>query len=193
MSFPERPNAHVCARQVLALLPPLRQWVTGRVQEAGDCEGISLRQFAALRGIQGGAASPGELARLWRVTPAVITGILDRLERRNLVRREPDQVDRRRLRLALTVEGERIGHHVDHLLTGALAEQLASCSRDELMELQRSLRLLDRVFRDLGAGIANQPLESVDDMPCWEDDPTNSAAILTVSRERLQAPSRCSL
>lgn len=193
MSFPERPDAQASARQVLALLPPLRQWVTGRVQEAGDCEGVSLRQFAALRGIQGGAASPGDLARLWRVTPAVITGILDRLERRDLVRREPDPVDRRRLRLALTAEGERIGQTVDHLLTGALAEQLASCSRDELMELQRSLRLLDRVFRDLGAEVANQPPESVDDMPCWEDDPSDTTTILTSSGERLQPPSRCSL
>ena len=185
MSFPERPDPHACARQTLALLPPLRQWVTGRVQEAGDCEGISLRQFAALRGIQGGASSPGDLARLWRVTPAVITGILDRLERRKLVRREPDPVDRRRLRLALTAEGEQVGHNIDHLLTGALAEQLATRSPDELAELQRSLWLLDCVFRDLGAGVAGQPPASADDMPCWDDDPAELTAILTASGERL--------
>ncbi|MCA9862115.1 MAG: MarR family transcriptional regulator [Thermomicrobiales bacterium] len=183
MSFPERPDPHLCAQHVLALLPPLRQWVAGRVQEAGDCEGISLRQFAALRGIQGGAASPGELARLWRVTPAVITGILDRLERRDLVRREPDPVDRRRLRLALTAEGERIGHTIDHRLTGALADSLATRSQEELAELQRSLRLLDRVFRDLGAELAGQPPMSVDDMPYWQDDPTGHAAILAASGE----------
>lgn len=191
MSFPERPDPHACARQVLALLPPLRQWVAGRVQEAGDCEGISLRQFAALRGVQEGATSPGDLARLWRVTPAVVTGILDRLERRHLVRREPDPDDRRRQRLALTAEGARIGHNVDQRLTGALAEQLATCSRDELGELQRSLGLLERVFRDLGAGVAGQPPASADDMPCWDDDPAEFSAILAASGERLQVSSRC--
>lgn len=183
MSFSERPDPQVCARLTLALLPSLRQWVTGRVQEAGACDGISLRQVAALRGIQEGAASPGELARLWRVTPAVITGIVDRLERRKLVRREPDPVDRRRLRLALTAEGEQIGRNIDHLLSGALAEQLAACSREELAELQRSLRLLDRVFHDLGAGVADQPPASTDDMPYWDEEPAELTAILAVSGE----------
>lgn len=184
MGYPERPNAHTCARQTLALLPSIRQWVSGRVQEAGECDGVSLRQVAALRGIQEGAASPGELARLWRVTPAVITGILDRLERRNLVRREADPLDRRRLRLALTAEGEQIGRHVDILLTGTLAEQLTTCTPDELAELQRSLRVLDRVFRTLSSGVAVQPPTSSDDMPCWDDDSTEFMAILAASGER---------
>jgi DNA-binding MarR family transcriptional regulator len=169
----------------LALLPSLRQWVAGRVQEAGACEGVSLRQVAALRGIQEGASSPGELARLWRVTPAVITGILDRLERRRLVHREPDPADRRRQRLALTSEGEQIGRHVDHLLTGALAEQFATCSPEELAELQRSLRVLDRVFRALGCGETAQPPGSSEDMPYWDEEPAELTAILAASGERL--------
>lgn len=184
MSVPERSDALACARQTLALLPSLRQWVSSRVQEAGAGEGISLRQVAALRGIQEGASSPGDLARLWRVTPAVITGILDRLERRNLVRRVPDPEDRRRLRLALTTEGEQIGRSIDHLLTGALAEQFATYSPDELAELQRSLRVLERVFQELGAGASAPPPSSADDMPCWEDDPAAITAILVASGER---------
>ncbi|MFN8662628.1 MAG: MarR family transcriptional regulator [Thermomicrobiales bacterium] len=180
----ERPDPRTCARQTLALLPLLRQWVSGRVQEAGECEGISLRQVAALRGIQEGVVSPGDLARLWRVTPAVITGILDRLERRNLVRREPDPADRRRLRLTLTPEGEQIGQDIDHLLTGALSDRLASCSRDELAELQRSLRVLDRVFRELGSGVSPLPPISADDMPCWDEDPAEFTSILAASGER---------
>jgi len=185
MSFLERPDAHACARQTLALLPALRQWVSGRVHEAGACEGISLRQVAAIRGIQEGAASPGELARLWRVTPAVITGILDRLERRGLVRREPDPADRRRQRLALTPEGDHIGQNIDHLLTGALAIQLAAYSPDELEELQRSLQVLNRVFTDLGASALDQPPAAVDDLPCWANDPAEFTAILAASGERV--------
>jgi DNA-binding MarR family transcriptional regulator len=93
------------ARQTLELLPVLRRWVTARIRWAGADAGLSLRQYAALSGIRHGASSPGELARLWQVTPAVITGIIDRLQRRELVRREPDPTDRRRLRLALTDAG----------------------------------------------------------------------------------------
>lgn len=181
MRFPERPDALVCARQTLALLPPLRQWVSGRVQQAGACEGISLRQFAALRSIQDGARSPGEIARLWRVTPAVITGVLDRLERRDLVRREPDPVDRRRLRLALTAQGEQIGHNVDQALTGALARQLATRTPQELAELERSLRLLDSVFRELEAQVAAPAPVPADDMPCWEDDAGANPALVAAA------------
>lgn len=184
MERSERPDPYACARQTLAMLPSLRQWVSGRVQEAGSCEGISLRQVAALRGIQEGVTSPGDLARLWRVTPAVITGILDRLERRNLVRREPDPRDRRRQRLALTPEGAQIGCHVDELLTRALAERLAAQSNEELEELQRSLHVLVRVFRDLGEEDFAQPPGSSDDMPYWDDDPTEFTAILAASGER---------
>src|SRR5215210_8684877 len=112
------------ARQTLELLPVLRKWVTARVHWAGADAGLSLRQYAALSGIRQGASSPGELARLWQVTPAVITGVIDRLERRELVRREPDPDDRRRLRLALTATGLAASAHVERVLTEELAAQL---------------------------------------------------------------------
>src|SRR3954464_976631 len=108
-----------CARQTLALLPTLRTWVTARVNRAGADACLSLRQYAALHGIRQGASSPGDLARLWQVTPAVITGIIDRLERRELVRREPDPDDRRRLRFALTDTRLPASPHAPRVLTGA--------------------------------------------------------------------------
>src|SRR5215210_3583593 len=136
-----------CARQALALLPVLRRWVTARVHWAGADAGLSLRQYAALSGIRQGASSPGELARLWRVTPAVITGIIDRLERRELVRREPDPDDRRRL--ALTDTGLAASALVERVLTEELATQLAQATPQELAELGRALELLQRTFAAL--------------------------------------------
>ncbi|HEX5500286.1 MAG TPA: MarR family transcriptional regulator, partial [Thermomicrobiales bacterium] len=134
------------ARQILELLPLLRQWVTTRVQEASADRDLSLRQYAALHTIRDGAASPGELARRWQVTPAVLTGIIDRLERRGLVRREPDSADRRRLRLALTEAGLAASHEVERALTDDLTAQLAKASPDALAELDRSLALLRRAL-----------------------------------------------
>ncbi len=137
------------AAQILALLPVLRQWVTARVQRSGAHRGLSLRQYAALHSIRQGASSPGELARLWQVTPAVLTGIVDRLESRGLVRREPDPTDRRRLRLALTERGMAASLDVEQALTDDLAAQLVMLSPDELVELGRSLDLLHRVVATL--------------------------------------------
>jgi len=159
------------AEQTLDLLPVLRRWVTARVHLAGSDAGLSLRQYAALNGIRQGASSPGELARLWQVTPAVITGIIDRLERRELVRREPDPDDRRRLRLALTEAGLAASMVVERALTEELAAQLAQASPRELAELGRALDLLQRTF----ATLEEQTPEPIDrrvgdDLPAWEDD-----------------------
>ena len=163
--------ATACARQTFALLPTLRRFVTSRVQDAGADLGLSLRQFAALRGIQEGASSPGELARLWRVTPAVITGIVDRLENRGLVRREPDPDDRRRLRLVLTEAGQRASEEVEATLTGELAGQLAAASERELAELGRALSRVQRAFAALEERApSGEPLYAEDDMPVWEDE-----------------------
>jgi len=159
------------AQQTLALLPVLRRWLTARVHRAGADTGLSLRQYAALNGIREGASSPGELARLWQVTPAVITGIIDRLERRELVRREPDPDDRRRLRLALTDAGLAASTFVERALTEELAAPLSQASPRELAELGRALDLLQQTFAALEEQTP-RPIEmSVgDDLPAWDDD-----------------------
>ena len=153
------------------MLPILRQWVTARVHWAGADAGLSLRQYAALSGIRQGASSPGELARLWQVTPAVITGIIDRLERRELVRREPDPDDRRRLRLALTETGLAASMLVERALTEELAAQLSQATPQELAELGRALELLQRTFAALEEQTPG-PVEmsAGDDLPTWDDD-----------------------
>lgn len=159
------------ARQILALLPLLRQWITARVQQAGRANDLSLRQYAALHGIRDGASSPGELARLWQVTPAVITGIVDRLERRGLVLREPDPDDRRRLCLALTAAGLAANDAVERALTDDLAAHLANVPAAQRAELRRSLDLLHRAFAAVDeSAIMQAQLSADDEMPGWHDE-----------------------
>ncbi len=136
-------------QQILDLLPALQQWATARAQEAGEPHGLSLRQFAALHFICKGASSPGELARLWQVTPAVLTGIIDRLERRGLVKREPDPDDRRRLRLVVTPAGLAAGQVIERTLTGDLAAQLATLPPEDLANLDHCLAILHDILAAL--------------------------------------------
>jgi DNA-binding MarR family transcriptional regulator len=164
------------AEQILALLPVLRQWVTARVQSSGAHRGLSLRQYAALHGIREGASSPGELARLWQVTPAVLTGIVDRLESRGLVRREPDPMDRRRLRLALTEDGLEASLEVERALTNDLSVQLAMLSAEELAELGRSLDLLQRLVATLREETSLAVEERVGEDDASQEDSTTSSS-----------------
>jgi DNA-binding MarR family transcriptional regulator len=137
------------ARQVLALVPAIRHWMVGRVEAAGADLDLSFRQYAALRGIREGAISPGDLARRWSVTPAVITGIVDRLERRGLVRRETDPSDRRRQLLALTEAGVAASDGIERLLAHDLAAHLVAATPEEQAALDRALDLLRRIFATL--------------------------------------------
>jgi len=173
------------------LLPLLRRWITARVQQSGDDSELSVRQYAALRDIKEGTTSPGELARQWQVTPAVLTGVIDRLERRDLVRREIDPLDRRRFRLALTECGLAASEAIERALVGDLARQLAAIPDSERAELGRSLELLRKTFASLEAEpIADEPDLKPAGRAVWADDglipaderEANESSLLNVSR-----------
>ncbi|MHB8575562.1 MAG: MarR family transcriptional regulator [Dehalococcoidia bacterium] len=74
-----------------------------------------------------GSASVSWLATHMCVSPPNITGILDRLEQRDWVRRTSDQQDRRVVRITLTEEGQ-------HLLRG-LSGAGVDCLKDNMTAL----------------------------------------------------------
>ena len=139
------------ALRTLGLIPRLYRWAMASVQANHLGRELSLRQLGVLYALREGPLSPGQLARRLRVTPAVITGMLDRLEQRGYVRREPDPEDRRRLRLVLTESGQEVGQEVRQALAGDMAAQFESASPAELKELGGALALLERALAALEA------------------------------------------
>ena len=139
------------AQRMLRLLPRLRRWAAVRITQARGSHDLSLRQYGALYAIQQGITSQTALARQWQVTPAVITGIVDRLVRRRLVRRAPDPADRRRLLLSLTEQGQAATLALEQALAKDIAAQLATATHAELGHLERALPLLERVVSALEA------------------------------------------
>ncbi|OJT17369.1 hypothetical protein BO221_45460 [Archangium sp. Cb G35] len=147
------------ALRTLGLIPRLYRWAMSSVQANHLGRELSLRQLGVLYSLRAGPLSPGQLAQRQRVTPAVITGLLDRLEQRGYVRREADPEDRRRLRLVLTESGQEVSQEVRQALAGEMAAQFASASPTELKELDRSLDLLERALAAMEAR-APTPLET---------------------------------
>jgi DNA-binding MarR family transcriptional regulator len=139
------------ARRALRLTQRLNRWAAASVQMSRPGQELSLRQLAALFAIREGLTSPGELARRMRVTPAVVTGLIDRLVRQGHVRREADPGDRRKLRLALTESGMATSQAVELSLTESLAEELSAAGAAELSALSRALDLLERALAALEA------------------------------------------
>lgn len=81
-------------------------------QEAARAAGLTPQQHQALLAIKGfpgrDAASIGELAERLHLRHHSVVGLIDRLVRRQLVRRRPSRLDRRRVDLELTARGEAL-------------------------------------------------------------------------------------
>ena len=92
--------------------------------------GIGLRELAALEGI----------------SPAGMSGHVDRLERARLVERSPDPDDRRRVGLHVTAEGLRVLRLVRSRRTAWLAERLKGLEPDELDAIDAALEPLARLL-----------------------------------------------
>jgi len=114
---------------------------------AAELSDVRLRQaevnvLAQLR--PGAPRSVGELVVATGQRPSTLTGVLDRLERRRLVRRRVNPADRRSFTIALTASGERAAARV-HVAFAALDEAvLAELPRSAADGFHRVLDALER-------------------------------------------------
>ena len=88
------------------------------------------------------------LAGLERMSPAAMSGYVDRLERAGLVARKQDPNDRRRQGLSITDEGERVLRSVKSRRTAWLAARLEQLSPEELEALDAAVEPLLRLLED---------------------------------------------
>jgi DNA-binding MarR family transcriptional regulator len=118
-------------------------WEQGVVKETG----ITLSQMHTLE-ILGSSGQPRmkELAEKMGITTGALTVNVDRLVRAGLVVREPNEHDRRSIRVRLTAEGEKHfrEHHQLHLqLTNELVSALEP---DEMTALSEIIHKLNSRF-----------------------------------------------
>jgi len=103
-------------------------------EEAARAAGLAPQQHQALLAIkgfaEGGAPTIGDLAGQLVIKHHSAVGLVDRLVKSGLVKRQQDANDRRRVTLALTASGEK------------LLEGLSSAHHDELRMLTPSLKKL---------------------------------------------------
>jgi DNA-binding MarR family transcriptional regulator len=142
---------------VLQIVPRLNRWAESRATNAEHGGELSLRQLAALSVIEDETTTLGDVARRLMVTPAVVTGLIDRLERRGYVRRMNSSGDRRRVLLALTDEGRKARGFVEDQLVQEIAQRLATFEPAQIRDLGRLLSILSQVTSDL-----ESPLEGSD-------------------------------
>lgn len=87
-----------------------------------------------------------DLAAKMRLDPSTVVGVVDRLAAKELVQRNPDTIDRRRISLALTQKGEAVLKAAPHPAQGHLLAGLESLERQRVENLHDALRTLVTVL-----------------------------------------------
>lgn len=138
--------------------------------------GLTEPQAICLNAVnRAGEVNPGQLARTVSLSPPTVTGILDRLERRGLIRRERAARDKRQVVVCLTDDGRSLlGNSPPPLqerFTRRLTELSASRQRQIARSLNEVVRLMEAEDIDaaplLARGAAN---------PAHAEEPAAAAA-----------------
>jgi DNA-binding MarR family transcriptional regulator len=138
-------NTRSTADLAIRVTPQLSRWI--QLQMTDDEEhDLSMRQLSALQFIDGTETTLGDVARNLNVTPAVVTGLIDRLERRGYVRRVASVYDRRRVYIELTTAGEDVRDHAEDQLAKRLQSLLSNLSSEEICALERGLQVMEKVI-----------------------------------------------
>jgi DNA-binding MarR family transcriptional regulator len=110
--------------------------------------GISAPRLSALSAIVlAGPMSLAELASAEEVKAPTMSRIVDGLVRQGLATREPDPVNRRRIRIAATEEGRSRLEEGRGRRLRILADRLRRLAESEQRALQRGAEILERVTR----------------------------------------------
>ncbi|WP_214414798.1 MarR family winged helix-turn-helix transcriptional regulator [Sphaerisporangium fuscum] len=115
--------------------------IDGLFNTASRQLGLTPQQAQLLCFAQHLQPSFGELATLLHCDKTNITGLVDRLQRRGLLTRQPDPNDRRITRVHLTPEGEAVTGRFQHTINTTLTTRFSSwpsTQRDDLVQLLRS-------------------------------------------------------
>lgn len=90
--------------------------------------------------LRAGRLTPGSLAQEVSASQATVTGILDRLELRGLVRRDRDAEDRRRVHITLTETGHSVATLAPSALQTSFEARLLRLTTDEQHAIETALR-----------------------------------------------------
>ncbi|MBW1720998.1 MAG: MarR family transcriptional regulator [Deltaproteobacteria bacterium] len=110
-----------------------------------------------------GSLSGSDIARAVSLSQATVTGILDRLEKRGLIRKVRSDVDKRRVMVSLTSQGLKLLDQAPPLLQASFLDQFDSLKPWErtlvLSALQRLVDMFDASRISAAPILTTDPIE----------------------------------
>ena len=135
-------------RDLAAMLVPLARALVAREEPVLHTHDISMWGYIVLTALaEQPVRTQAALAQAINADKSRIIGVLDDLQQRGLIRRQPDNADRRVHLLALTPPGDKLRRSVEAAIRDSEEEVLTTLPRGDREAFLRSLKALYESYR----------------------------------------------
>lgn len=143
MTTPRDTDSEIAARLRLGVMRLAR-----RLRQQAPA-GVTPSQLSVLATLSAkGPMTLGVLAEAERVRPPTMTRIIGALEAEDLVVREPDEDDRRRVNILLTDKGRKLVSTSRTRKTAYLATRIAALPAEDRAALDRASDVIERLLEE---------------------------------------------
>jgi MarR family transcriptional regulator, organic hydroperoxide resistance regulator len=140
-------NRYKTIAEIMQSLRRITKAIQNYSHEVSDKFGITAPQLWAVKTIsQHEGLSPGELSQRMYLHPSSITGLIDRLEKKDFVERYRDKEDRRVIKLQLTPRGTVLMRMTPDPIQGKMIHGLSKLKRTELSSIHEAIQKLVEVM-----------------------------------------------
>lgn len=135
-------------RDLAAMFVPLARALVAREEPVLQEHGISMWGYVVLTAlVEQPVRAQAALAQAINADKSRIIGVLDDLQQRGYIQRQPDTADRRVHLLSLTPEGDKLRQSVEAAIRGREEEVLAALPPADREAFLRSLKALYERYR----------------------------------------------
>ena len=135
-------------RDLAAMFVPLARALVAREEPALLAHDISMWGYVVLTALaEQPVRTQAALAQAINADKSRIIGVLDDLQQRGLIKRQPDAADRRVHLLSLTLAGDRLRRSVEAAIRASEEEMLATLPAGDREAFLRALKSLYECYR----------------------------------------------
>ena len=134
-------------KEVIFLIRKLMHGAELYTKELNKKYSITSAQLNCLLALhENGPLPPSQIARRMMVNSSTVTGVIDRLEQKKLVRRQRNSPDRRIINIQLTPDGKKMSEVAPPPIQQRVVDGLQQLSSNELNQIIRSLTKLTKML-----------------------------------------------
>lgn len=151
------PSSELSQDQVRDIIYQIRRLIQANdlhTKELSRKYQVSSPQLACLMALHDqGPLPPSQIAKMVFLKSSTVTGIIDRLELKGLVKRVRRSSDRRVVTIELTEAGRMLAEKAPPPLPQKIVEGLASLSREDVQKVVDGLKMLTRMLDVQALGV----------------------------------------